>query len=162
RMSADDPALEQLTRSFLLGTARNPAPVTAALTRLAGSTAAPHELTALALLGQRIRFRKLGPPPAASEAATIADPRAIVPDAVRAPMRRLLGGKDGADDVAGLALADACQRRRLRPHPFDLPRLAGFVKHHGDRLGATAAAWSERGVAVQQPTSYFDADAIDE
>jgi hypothetical protein len=161
-MSADDPALEQLTRSFLLGTARNPAPVAVALSRLAGSTTASNELAALALLGQRMRFRKPGPRPAAGEAPAIADPRAIVPEAARPLMRRLLAGKDGtAGDIASPALADACNRRRLRPHPFDLPRLASFVKGYGELLGATASAWAARG-EKEQPASFFDADAIDE
>jgi hypothetical protein len=160
-MSAvNDPALEQLTRSFLLGTARNPAPIDAAFTRLAGAAGAPSELTALALLGQRMRFRKLGPAPA-SNVIAVADSRAVVPDAARVLMRRLLGGKDGADDIAGLALADAYNRCRLRPHPFDLPRLASFVKRHGELLGATASAWAARDEAEQQPASFFDTDAID-
>ena len=161
RMSAvDDAALEQLARSFLLGTARNPAPVDAAFKRLAGAAGAPSELGALALLGLRMRFRKPGPPPASSFVA-IADPRAIVPDAARPLMRRLVGGKDAsANDIAGLALADACHRRRLRPHPFDLPRLSAFVKQHGELLGATASAWMARGEEI--PASYFDPDAIDE
>jgi hypothetical protein len=162
-MSMNDPALEQLTRSFLLGTARNPAPLAAAFTHLAGSTGAPSELAALALLGQRMRFRKPSPAPAASDVPAIADHRAIVPDAARVLMRRLLGGKDGTtDDIASLALADACHRRRVRPHPFDLPRLAAFVKRHGELLGATASAWAARGDAEAQPASFFDADAIDE
>jgi hypothetical protein len=157
-MSLDDPALEQLTRSFLLGTARNPAPVAAAFAHLAGAAGTPSELTALALLGQRMRFRKRGPAPPDSAATAIEDKRAIVPDAARPLLRRLVGGKE--DDIASLALADALERRRLRPHPFDLPRLAAFVKRHGDKLGATASAWGARG--EDSPASYFDADAIDE
>jgi hypothetical protein len=159
----DEPALESLTRSFLLGTGRNPAPVEAAFACLAGSAGAPTELAMLALLGQRMRFRTPGPPPANSAADAIADPRATVPDAVRALMRRLVGGKDGAaDDIASLALADVCNRHRLRPHPFDLPRLASFVKRHGELLGAATSAWAARGEAEGLPTGFFDADAIDE
>jgi hypothetical protein len=162
-MSVDDPALESLARSFLLGTGRNPAPIDAAFKRLAGSADGASELAALALLGQRMRFRKPGPAPAPDEMPAVADPRAIVPDAARALMRRLLGSKDGTDDdIANLAVADACNRRRLRPHPFDLPRLSGFVKRHGELLGATASAWAARGEAEAQPASFFDADAIDE
>src|SRR5262249_36776515 len=111
--TVDDPELEPLARNFLLGTGRNPAPAEAALRRLVGSARPLAELPALALLGQRMRFRKHPPPPANSTAAAIADARTIVPDAVRPLMRRLVGGKDGAAaDIAGLALADACKRRR--------------------------------------------------
>ena len=164
-MSApDDPAVESLTRSFLLGTARNPAPVAAALVALGTTGGTPSELTALALLGQRMRFRRHGPPPTDVAAATVEDRRAVVPEAARPLMRRLVGGKDGlASDVAALALADVLHRRRLRPHPFDVPRLAAFVKALGDLLGPYAAAWAARGEeAEKQPAGYFDADAVDE
>jgi hypothetical protein len=161
-MRADDPALEQLTRSFLLGTARSPAPAAAAVMRMTGSAGTSSELAALALLGQRLRFRKLGPAPAENEANLIADQRAIVPDTARALMRRLVGSAPtAAMDIASLALADTCQRRRLRPHPFDLPRLGFFVQRHRELLGATAVAWSvPRG---EEPAGYFDDDtAINE
>lgn len=162
--ASDDPALEPLARSFLLGTARNPAPVAAALAGLGVPGGAPSELTALALLGHRMRFRRLGPPPADVTAVAAEDRRTVVPDAARPLMRRLVGGKDGsASDVAALALADVCHRRRLRPHPFDLPRLAAFVKAHGDLLGPYAAAWAARDDdAETQPRGYFDVDTIDE
>ena len=127
---ADDPASELLTRSFLLGTARNPAAVGAAFKRLVG-TSSLTELAALALLGQRMRFRKHGPPPVNGAAVAVKDTRAIVPDAIRPLMRRLVGGKE-AQDIASLALADVCNRIHLRPHPFDVPRLAAFVQAHGE------------------------------
>jgi hypothetical protein len=78
-------------------------------------------------------------------------------------MRRLVGAKDGsASDVVALALADACHRLRLRPHPFDLPRLSAFVRTHGESLGAYAAAWAERNEdSEERAGDYFDADAID-
>jgi uncharacterized protein DUF5691 len=163
RMSAtDDPATEPLARAFLLGTARNPVPLAAALASLGAPGSSPTELTAFALLGQRMRFRRHGPPPAGTTAAAVEDARAFVPDAARPLMRRLVGGRD-ASDIAGLVLADACHRRRLRPHPFDVPRLAAFVKAHGDLLGPYAATWAERGEDTEmQPAGYFDADRIDE
>src|SRR5262249_45124362 len=57
--------------------------------------------------------------------------------------------------------ADVCNRRRLRPHPFDVPRLGAFVKAHGDLLGPYASAWAARG-QESQPADYFEADTIDE
>lgn len=162
--TVDDPELEPLARSFVLGTGRNPAPVEAVLRRFVGSAGPLTELTALALLGQRMRFRKYPPPPANSGAVAIEDARTIVPDAFRPLMRRLVGGKDGsASDIAGLAVADTCKRRRMRPHPFDLPWLGAFVKAHGELLGTTASAWAARGEeADKQPRSYFDTDVIDD
>jgi hypothetical protein len=163
-MSAiDDPAMDSLARSFLLGTARNPAPLGTAFKDMAASSDSLSELTALALLGQRMRFRKHGPPPADGAADAVEDTRSIVPDAVRPRMRRLLSGKDTpASDIAALALADVLHSRRLRPHPFDVPRLAAFVKTHGDLLGAYASAWAERGQERdERATGYFDSDALD-
>src|SRR5262249_29049319 len=61
------------------------------------------------------------------------------------------------------AVADSCNRRRLRPHPFDLPHLDAFAKAHGDSLGAYATAWAVRGdKSAEGAGNYFDADAIDE
>jgi hypothetical protein len=59
----DDPAIEALTRRFLLGTARNPIPTAPAFHNLISAKEPASELTALALVGQRMRFRRHGPPP---------------------------------------------------------------------------------------------------
>lgn len=160
----DDAAMEALARGFMLGTGRNPVPLDVALKGLVAAGDAPSELTALALLGQRMRFRKHGPAPESSTPTAIEDSRTIVPEAARTFMRRLVGGKEGSgSDIAALALADFCHRHRLRPHPFDVPRLGAFVKAYGDLLGAYAAAWAERDeVADKRPAHAFDAEAIDE
>ena len=141
-----DPGIEALMRSVLLGTARHPVPPWGAPKNLVAARGPPSELTALALLGQRLRFRRPRPLPERSGTSPIADPRKIVPDEARALMRRLVDTKHGsASDVAAIALADICNRRRLRPHPFDLPRIGAFANAHGDCLGAYAAAWASRG-----------------
>lgn len=101
--------------------------------------AAPLRLLALAA-----QARLFAPPPvpAAFDAvAAPADPRALVPPATRAPMLRLVAGKGAsAEDPAALALACALDRLRLRPHPFDVPRLEAFVRRHAERLGPAALA----------------------
>jgi hypothetical protein len=160
----DDPGIEALMRSFLLGTARHPVPAWGALKNLVAARDPPSELTALALLGQRLRFRRPVPLPARGAASPIEDPWKIVPEAARALIRRLVDSKHGsATDVAAVALADACNRGRLRPHPFDLPRMGAFAKAHGDCLGAYASAWAAHGERAQErPGNYFDADTIDE
>jgi hypothetical protein len=120
-------------------------------------------LTALALVGQRLRLRRPVRPPEAGAPRVIEDRRAVVPDSARSLMRRLVGGRDGsATDVAALALADTCNRRALRPHPFDMPRVDAFIRAHAERLGSCAAAWVERGGNPEvRPRHYFDAQAID-
>src|SRR6185437_7734645 len=120
------------------------------------------ELTALALLGQRLRFRRHGPPPQNAK-PPIVDSREIVPDAARPLMRGLVGGEDRSaiSDLAALCLVDTCHRHCLRPHPFDVPRLSVFVRAHGEFLGAYAAAWAERDKPEKNRAGdYFD-DAND-
>jgi hypothetical protein len=162
-MLADERTVEALTRSFLLGTARHTLPPEA-LDGLSATGTPTDELTALALLGQRMRFRRPGPTRSSDGVAPVEDARAIVPDAARPLMRRLVGARDGsASDIAALAVADACHRGKLRPHPFDLPRLDAFAKAHGECLGARAIAWAARAETVAEGVAtYFDADAIDE
>jgi hypothetical protein len=154
----DDPAIEALTRSFLLGTARNPIPTGTAVHNLISAKEPASELTTLALVGQRLRFRRHSPPPEPTATAPIDDKRKIVPEAARPLIRRLVGAKDGsASDVAALALADACHRLRLRPHPFDLPRLAAFARAHGEALGAPRrwAAGEYAGIGLDAMAAAF-------
>jgi Family of unknown function (DUF5691) len=154
---------EALKRSFVLGTARNPIPTEGALQNVVSTNGSGSELTALALIGQRMRFRRHPLPPVLSARLPHDDPREIVADAARPLMRRLLGPEGAsAPDVAALALADTLSRRRLRPHPFDLPHLAAFVRTHGEALGAYVAAWLERNnESEKRSTNYFDAETID-
>jgi Family of unknown function (DUF5691) len=161
--SIDDTTVEAFKRSFLLGTARNPAPMEGALRNVMSAKGPDSELMALALIGQRMRFRRHPLPPLSTTGLPADDPRTIVPEAARALMRRLVAADGGsANDVAALAVADAFSRRRLRPHPFDLPRLAAFVRTHAESLGAYVAAWVERNnESEKRPSNYFDADAID-
>jgi hypothetical protein len=159
----DDPAIEALMRSFLLGTARHPVPARDVPKNLVTARDPHPELTALALLGQRLRFRRRRPLPRWSAPSPIEDPRKIVPDEARPLIRRLVDGQRGsATDVAAVALADICDRRQLRPHPFDLPRMGAFAKAHRDCLGPYAVAWASRGErSEERPGSYFEADSID-
>src|SRR5207249_3412966 len=65
-------------------------------------------------------------------------------------------------DAAALAVADAMERRRLRLHPFDLPRLEDFVKAHADQLGASAVAWTQRHATTTTTDTYSFVETIDE
>src|SRR6202012_2452968 len=102
-------------------------------------------LKALALLGQRQRFRRPVAPAATPDALLFADARPILPEAARPALLSLLTGKSGATgDAVAQAIADQLAARGLRLHPFDLPRLDGFVRAQAEKLGPSAIAWAER------------------
>src|SRR5215468_8466165 len=159
----DAAAVETLTRSVMLGTGRAAAP----LPQTFGGLIAPDDpkatLKALALLAQHARFRRsVGASPTSVE-SLFPDERAVVPEAARALLLALFAGKGGdLSDAVPLALADAMERKRLRLHPFDLPRLDDFVNMHADELGASAVAWTQRHAAATSPDAYSFVEVIDE
>jgi len=57
------------------------------------------------------------------------------------PLIWLLRSRRLSED-SELALAWNFERLGLRPHPFDLPRMAAFVKAHAPELGTTAQRWA--------------------
>ena len=162
----DAVAAEILTRSFLLGTARQPPPIGQALAGLVDPAEDKAALKALALLGQHQRFLRHPANVTAPATPLFADPRALPPPAVRAGLVSLLTGKNGRhDDVVAAAVADALAQRKLRLHPFDLPRLDAFAKEYRDMLGASAVAWAERHASTEKsedPEGYFFIETIDE
>jgi hypothetical protein len=156
----DAASAEGLARSFMLGSARQPLPVSEALGGLVdpGDDKAP--LKALALLGQRQRYLRRALAVEKPAAPMFADSRALPAPALRTPLLSLLSGKNGRhDDVVAAAIADALSRRGLKLHPFDLPRLDAFAREHRERLGASAIAWAERNAPADEAedagASYF-------
>jgi hypothetical protein len=138
----DDSAEEALTRSFTLGLTRQKVPLAAAFAGLVPEDA---PLAALALLGQRRRFRRPAPGASAPSAPLFPDSRPIVPEPARRLLVSLLAGKGGdPSDVIAEAIADAIAQAGLRLHPFDLPALDRFVAAEAERLGGSAIAWTER------------------
>jgi len=121
-------------------------------------------LQALALTAQALRFERPVAPAAFQIAETINDSRALVPDAVRRPLIRLLAMKTQglAPNVLPDAVARALAAKRLRLHPFDLVRLDGFVRAHAEQLGAEAVAFAERQAPPEQRRGYFEAEALDD
>ena len=159
----DAASVETLTRSVMLGKARNAASVQKAFGGLIAPDDPKAALKALALLGQHGRFRRPVGPTRVSIEPLFPDERSIVPEAARPLLLSLLSGKGGdAMDAVPLLLADVMERRHLRLHPFDLPRLDDFVKAHADQLGASAVAWTQRHAGATTPDTYSFVETIDE
>lgn len=152
----------QVLPGLLAGTGRQPLNFAAGLAELAHGDAASAALNALSLTAQALRFERPLPPANFNAEPEIQDHRPILPDSMRRPLIRLLKDKRTTDDLE-LALAWAFGRCKVRPHPFDLPRIDAFVRAHSEHLGLTAQRWAEqRDDAVAPPQSYFDADDLDE
>jgi hypothetical protein len=159
----DAASVEILTRSVMLGTSRQAAPVQKAFVGLIEPDDPKAALKALALLGQHSRFRRSAHAAPTSVEPLFRDERAIVPEAARPLLLSLLSDKIGdVTDAVPLVVADAMERRRLRLHPFDLPRLEDFVKAHADQLGASAVAWTQRHATTAAPDAYTLVETIDE
>ncbi|UWZ86835.1 DUF5691 domain-containing protein [Occallatibacter riparius] len=138
--------------ALLAGTRRE------ALPEIAGLRAdAP--LDALSLAGQALRFEMPQGPAQFDVEAWPLDARRIVPENVRAQMLRLLNANRCTSETE-LAVAFAFARNKLRPHPFDLPRLDAFVRRHNRYLGVVAQYWAQREAKAESRTGYFDDDAL--
>jgi hypothetical protein len=111
-----------------------------------------------------LRFGRPASPAQFDVEDAVADPRTIVPDALRRPLVRLLTAKRQgvAPDAFATFVARTLDERRLRLHPFDLPKLDAFVRAHAEKLGAEAMAFSDRSAEPAQKRGYFDADALDD
>lgn len=144
--------LRSLILPRLLSGARDGLP----LERIGAST----PLQALSLAGQALRFDQ-PPRPAQLAVETAADDgRQIMPDAARKLLVRLLSGKGPASNMPAAAIARAMNALRLRPHPFDLPKLESFVKSHAESLGAEAMAFAQRETPAEQKQNYFAPDQL--
>lgn len=127
-----------ILEALMKGTARGPLHPAAILGEglEAGSDSTPARMLALAV--QAHLYNLPAPPERFEESAAAAacNDRPIVPDEVRLLILRLVTGKGNPpDDAAAFALAQALGRHGLRLHPFDVPRLAGFVRKHAEILG---------------------------
>ncbi|NTF44342.1 DUF5691 domain-containing protein [Rhizobium rhizogenes] len=119
-------------------------------------------LQALALAGQALRFDRPLPPAQFQVEDIIADQAAILPDASRVLFLRLLSGKNQASAQLSTAMVRALGDKKLRMHPFDLPKLESFVKTYAQDLGAAALAFSQRETPVAQKQSYFAPDRLND
>ena len=114
-------------------------------------------LNALSLAGQLLRFTRPAIPSEFALESWPRDGRRIVPDRMRPGILRLL---DRCTDDTARAVAVALETQKLRLHPFDLPKLDGFVRRYAEWLGATAQYWTQRDTPGQQSRGFFDADQL--
>jgi hypothetical protein len=146
--------------ALLAGVGRHPLPPIVTEQLFRASDPKP-SLKALSLTGQALRFdRPPGPPQFAVE-VVIEDDRTILPDELRRPLLRLITGKM-ATEHPSIAIARTFNDLRMRPHPFDLPRLDAFVRLHAGKLGATAQHWVNRQNKGADSVSYFDQEILNE
>lgn len=138
--------------ALLAGTRREPLPAIAGL-----RPDAP--LEALSLLGQALRFEMPQGPAQFDVETWPDDTRRIVPENVRPQILRLLNANRCTTETE-LAVALAFARKKLRPHPFDLPRLDAFVRGHNQHLGVVAQFWAQREAKPEIRRGYFDDDAM--
>ncbi len=135
----------RIRQAFLLGLTRQPvAPPPSLAARLPpGSEPA---LALLALIGQRQRFAV--PPPVAADPVPDAarrlheDPRPILPPLARRALTRLAGSVEKS--LAGHVLPIALRRVNAagcRPHPFDLPDFARYIKADAENQGLAERAY---------------------
>lgn len=160
----EDAAHQLLQRSFLLGISRQTMP----LDQVFGGSLAPElpkvHLKALALAGQRLRFRRPARGETLSTELAVSDPREIINDAARRSLLRFLTAKEAnANDIAAMAVADMLERRKLRLHPFDMPKVDGFILAQLEKLGASARHFvAEKSSNTVEKPAYFEPDALDE
>jgi hypothetical protein len=139
----------RLRQAALLGLARAPLAVPASLQPLVAAASPAREgvLTVLALAGQQQRFQRLTLQQAAlalPDAARQlhADARPIMSEPARRALLRLANGIEKALADAVLSAAVRCVvRAGFRLHPFDLPRLIGYVKGDARCLGLAERAY---------------------
>jgi hypothetical protein len=150
--------LGRLRQALFLGVARQPLAISDPMQALLAATPAREPtLAVLALAGQRQRFQRPamahhveGVPDAARRLH--ADQRPIVPDRVRRLLLRLANGVDKT--FAETAVCSAVRRVTrvgFRVHPFDLPRLIGYIKSDASCLGLAERAYLALGDVATKP-----------
>lgn len=145
-----------LLPALLAGTARQPI---ASIDSLPESD--PNaDLKALSLTGQALRFE---PPTSPSHFVTetkVQDARMLMPAMLRKPFLRLLTASRPGPDVL-MAIAWCFDRLKMRPHPFDLPRMEAFSRSYSEFLGTAVRHWLEQQEKEpSQEKGYFEADDL--
>ena len=144
--------------SLMGGTSRHPLPGELIPPSASNTDGA---LQMLSLMGQALRFERPSTPDSFLVESEVKDERKIIAEVLRRPLIRLLTAKNATEHPAR-ALARAFDSLRLRPHPFDLPMIDGFVRSNAENLGPTAQHWADRQTPEAQTQSYFDPELLDE
>lgn len=118
-------------------------------------------LRAVGLAGQALRFERPAVLPAFAVETWPRDDRRVIPDDLRRPIIRLLVSNKCTEDTE-IALAWGLDGHRLRPHPFDLPKIDAFVRKYRQHLGIVAQFWAQRDDPADRRLGYFDAEDINE
>jgi hypothetical protein len=151
--------------ALLAGTSRQPIDFSRAFGRAISPSDPKSGLKALALTGQALRFERPAPPSGYVATPVRSQSRRNVPEELRPILVRLFGdGKSAVppqDDLA-LAVALALERQRLQPHPFDFPRVDGFLRAHAERLGSDVCAWLDRDKTGEEKRGHFDIEVLDD
>lgn len=147
-MSAHSELLEaiggpEFERALALGTARTPIEAPRALAERLREPGVDWRLAALALHGQSLRFRRPVVPAWSDSMALPRPDRPLLGERARRLLARL--PNTSTSGVAGLAIGAALDVRGVALHPFDLHRIAGWIRgvpHH--RLDTFTQAWLSR------------------
>jgi hypothetical protein len=120
-------------------------------------------LKALSLTAQALRFELPAAPPSFAVERGVEDARRIMPEQARRRLIRLLQSRRTTGEVEQ-ALAWTYEGLKMRPHPFDLPRMESFVRAHAERLGATAQQWVARRLdqGGQEPVNFYADQALED
>jgi hypothetical protein len=139
--------LGRLKQALFLGLARQPLAVPEGLQALLAAAPGEPSLAVLALAAQRLRFERPAVTRGADGVPEVArwlheDSRPIIPEPVRRLLLRLANGaeKHMADTVVRAAVRRVL-RAGFRLHPFDLPKLIGFIKGDAQCLGLAERAY---------------------
>jgi hypothetical protein len=133
----------RIVPSLLAGTGRTPLKLESS--PLAGESV----LAALSLTGQALRFERPMAPEVFAVEVEVRDERRLLPETQRKPLIWLL--RNRKTEEMELALAWSFERLKMRPHPFDLPVMSGFVKAHAEELGPTALYWARQDATAAGP-----------
>jgi hypothetical protein len=148
--------------ALLVGTSRQPID----FSRLSDCAISPGDpksgLKALALTGQALRFERPAPPSDYAAIPMRNPSRRNVPEALRPMLVRVFGDRYSVFHNLALAMALALEARWLQPHPFDFPRMEGFLRAHAERLGMDVRPWIDRDKKGDEKRGYFDVEVLND
>lgn len=114
----------------------------------------------MSLAGMALRFERPVAPAGLMVEERVEDARVVLPEELRRGFVRVVNLKANSE-YAGEAVAREFERLGMRPHPFDLPAVDGFVRQYAAMLGVTAQRWVHR-EEPQGTVGYFEAAALDD